>query len=128
MAIGAVVSPWRPLSDHGSGSSDDARDPRRVGESLTEFAQRLGGTSPAVLSAVFTRWEEIVGVPVSDNAWPVSLARGILVIGVEQPGWATQLRFMTADILARVVAVSGVDAVDRIEIKVGPRRPSNGVT
>jgi predicted nucleic acid-binding Zn ribbon protein len=81
-----------------------------------------------VVSAVFTHWEEIVGAPVAANAWPVSLARGVLVIGVEHPGWATQLRFMTADITARVAAVSGSDAVERVEIKVGPRRPDSDVT
>jgi predicted nucleic acid-binding Zn ribbon protein len=122
------VSPWRPLPRGGSGASDDGRDPRPVAESLPRFTRRLGGTSPAALSAVFTRWEEIVGTPVAANAWPVSLTRGVLVIGVEHPGWATQLRFMTADITARVAAVSGTDAVEQVEIKVGPRRPDNGVT
>jgi predicted nucleic acid-binding Zn ribbon protein len=95
---------------------------------LPDFANRVGGASPAVLSAVFTRWEEIVGAPVAAHAWPLSLTRGVLVVGVEHPGWATQLRFMTADIVARVAAVSGADAVDRVEIKVGPRRPDSAAT
>jgi predicted nucleic acid-binding Zn ribbon protein len=95
---------------------------------LPRFARRLGGTTPAVLSAVFTRWEEIVGAPVAAHAWPVSVRQGVLVIGVEHPGWATELRFMTADIAARVAAVSGIEAVERVEIKVGPRRQDNGAT
>jgi predicted nucleic acid-binding Zn ribbon protein len=99
-----------------------------VAESLPDFVHRLGGASPAVLSAVFTRWEEIVGAPVAAHAWPVSLRQGVLLIGVEHSGWATELRFMTADIAARVTAVSGVDAVERVEIKVMPTRPDNGVT
>jgi predicted nucleic acid-binding Zn ribbon protein len=95
---------------------------------LPDFAQRIGGASPALLSAVFTRWEEIVGMPVAAHAWPVSLRQGVLLIGVEHSGWATELRFMTADITARVAAVSGIDAVERVEIKVGPTRPDKGVT
>ena len=125
------MSPWRPLPGRAGGSSggsDGHREPRRVAESLSEFARRIGGASPAVLAAVFSRWEEIVGAPVAAHAWPVSLRRGVLVIGVEHSGWATQLRFMTADIAARVAAVSGIDAVERVEIRVGAARPDNGVT
>lgn len=125
------MSPWKPLPGGAGGTaggSDGGREPRRVAESLSDFARRIGGASPAVLSAVFSRWEEIVGAPVAAHAWPVSLRRGVLVIGVEHSGWATQLRFMTADIAARVAAVSGTEAVERVEIKVGPTRPDSGVT
>ena len=121
------MSPWKPLPGP-AGASDGSREPRRVAESLPDFARRFGGTSPAVLSAVFTRWEEIVGAPVAAHAWPVSLRRGVLVIGVEHSAWATQLRFMTTEIGARVAAVSGIDAVERVEIRVGAARPDNGVT
>ena len=112
----------------GSGDPDEGRDPRPVGDSLPDLAERLGATSPTVLAAVFTRWEEIVGASIAANAWPVSLSRGVLVIGVEHPGWASQLRFMTADIVARVAMVSGAEAINRVEIKVLARRPNDRVT
>ena len=37
------------------------------------------------------------------------------------PTWATQLRFLEADLLRRLRDVAGVDEVSRIELRVRPR-------
>ena len=108
------MSPWRPLPESGGSQ------PRPVAESLDGMARKLGAPRAAVLNAVFARWEEIVGPAVAAHACPLSVRGGVLVIGADQPGWATQLRFLGPDLLARLASVAGQDAVQRVEIKVLP--------
>jgi predicted nucleic acid-binding Zn ribbon protein len=112
------MSPWRSLPGR------DQSDPRPVGDSLDGMARKLGAPRVSVLNAVFARWEEIVGPSVAAHARPVSLRAGVLVIGTDQPGWATQLRFLGPDLLARLASIAGDDAVERVEIKVLP--PAGG--
>lgn len=111
------MSRWRPLPESGGS------DPRRVSESLDGMTRHLGGPKVSVLHAVFARWEEIVGPGVAAHAEPLSLRDGVLVIGTDQPAWATQLKFLCPDLLRRVAAVAGEEAVDRVEIKVRPPGP-----
>jgi len=112
--FGPGVSRWRPLPEPGGS------DPRPVSESLDGMTRHLGGPKVSVLHAVFARWEEIVGAGVAAHAEPVSLRDRVLVIGTDQPAWATQLRFLGPDLLRRVAAVAGEEAVDRVEIRVRP--------
>lgn len=112
---GRPVSPWKPLPA-------EAPEPRPVADSLPGLARSLGAPPPPVLSAVFARWDEIVGPLVAANAWPLQVRDGVLRIGVEQPGWATQLTFLAPELLRQVVAATGDATVDKIEVKVASRR------
>jgi predicted nucleic acid-binding Zn ribbon protein len=95
-------------------------DPRRVGEGLDRLVRALGGPSAGALSSVFDRWDEIVGERLAAHATPVSLQGGTLVVAVEEVGWATQLRYLEADLKRRVAEAAGEGSVDRIEVRVRP--------
>ncbi len=113
------MSRWRPLHSPGGELGDDpARHPRPVGESLGPLARRLGAPEPAVLTAVFTEWDELVGAQVATHVRPLSLTAGALVIGADHPGWATQLRFLSGDLLARLNGRLGPGQIERIEVRV----------
>ena len=47
-----------------------------------------------------------------------------LVVAVADPAWATQLRFLEQELLARIAAATGSDEVTAIEVRV--RRPRVG--
>jgi hypothetical protein len=51
----------------------------------------------------------------------VKLDRGTLVVEVDDPAWATQMRFLEADLLSRLRS-SGEMAVERLEMRVKRRR------
>lgn len=93
-------------------------EPRPVGESLDGLARRLGAPAAAPLGAVFNRWEEAVGEAIAARARPVSLADGVLVVAVDDPAWATQLRYLVNDLIAKVATVAGEGVVGRIEVRV----------
>ena len=53
-----------------------------------------------------------------DDPVPASLRDATLVVTVDDPTWATQLRWFEADLVARLQAVVGADAVVGIEVRV----------
>jgi predicted nucleic acid-binding Zn ribbon protein len=60
---------------------------------------------------------------VADHAVPESFEDGLLRIRCSSTTWATQLRFMSRELLARLHEVLGPEAVTRIEVR-GPTAPS----
>jgi predicted nucleic acid-binding Zn ribbon protein len=107
--------PWAPLPN------GEPPEPRRVGEGLDRVAASLGVPDAAVLPAVFGGWEELVGARVAAHARPLSLRAGVLAVAVDEPAWATQLRFLEGDLLGRLAERVGSGKVARIEVRVvGP--------
>lgn len=116
------MSTWQP-----SGPSPSEREPKKLSELLDRTAQRLGGPSSGTSSTVFSRWEEVVGADIAGHARPVSLHGGTLVLAVDHPAWATQLRYMTSDLLTRISEATGRSEVTEIHIRVtgdAPKRRS----
>jgi hypothetical protein len=110
----------RTADDHPGAAGVD--EPRRVAASLDQVARSLGGPGAGVWSAVFADWTDIVGPVVADHCWPVSLRKGVLVVGVAEPIWHTQLTYMQHEILERLASVVGPGTVSRVDVRVRPRR------
>lgn len=110
------MSRWRPLPEDRS-----ARDPRRVSDSLDRLAHSIGAPSSEVLSKVFSRWEELVGDQVAAHATPLSLRHGVMVVDVDQPAWATQLRYLAPELLRRLDEVIGAGEIREVSVRVRPR-------
>jgi predicted nucleic acid-binding Zn ribbon protein len=92
-----------------------------VSEALGQVSERLGGPRPDVLTAVFGRWESIVGDAMAAHVRPLRLQQEALVVSCDHPAWATQVRHLAPDILARVQDACGAGpAPERIEVRVRP--------
>lgn len=107
---------WRPLPE-----SERERDPDGLGPSLDKIARRLGAPSAHVLSGLFQRWEELVGPGIAAHATPVALKAGRLRVEVDSSAWATQLRYMTGELVAKCCEELGPGAVKQIDIHVARR-------
>jgi predicted nucleic acid-binding Zn ribbon protein len=94
--------------------------PRRVGDSLDRVTSSLGLPAANALSQVFAHWSDAVGEQIAAHARPLSLRNKRLVVGVDHPGWATQLRYLEADLLRRLTQVSGEAIVTAIDVRVLP--------
>ena len=57
-------------------------------------ALRGGGHDARSMGSLFSRWVDAVGQTVADHARPVKLDGDRLLVEVDEPGWATQLRFL----------------------------------
>lgn len=77
-------------------------------------------TPARVVGGVFAGWDDAVGPQVAAHARPVRLSEGTLVVEVDEPGWATQLRYLEQDLLRRLAEVGG-QGVERIEVRVRRR-------
>lgn len=99
---------WEPLPG-------DRPDPRRVGELLGRVTASMGFDA-----TVLTAWPSLVGDAVAAHTRPRKLRDGVLTVAVDDPAWATQLRFLEADLVARLEAVVGAGKVTRIEVRVVP--------
>lgn len=99
---------------------DDAM-PRSIADGLELVVRRLGSASVDVTTELFASWPDLVGDAVATAGRPVSLRDGVLVVAVDDPAWATQLRFLAPQLLGTFAERFGADAVRSIEVRVRPR-------
>lgn len=106
-----------------SGPGPDVRDPQTLGAATSDVARSRGWSSRVAEGAVFGRWREVVGAQIADHAVPASLTEGVLTVTAESTAWATQLRMVQAQLLAKIAAAVGDGVVTSVKI-VGPVGPS----
>jgi len=46
------------------------------------------------------------------------LRHGVLVVVVDDPAWATQLRWLESDLLARLATIAGEGTITQIQVRV----------
>lgn len=91
-----------------------------MAESLERLVRGLGAAPAGVATSVFSDWEAIVGEQIAAHCQPTSLRDRTLVVTVSEPGWATQLRFLETELLARIATATGSDEVASIQVRVRP--------
>ena len=96
-------------------------DPVPLGDALAAVSAELGLTDPSVVGALTARWPEIVGGAVAQHATLRAIRGATLTIAVDSGAWASQLRYLEADILARVASIVGDGVVDTVRVVVVPR-------
>ena len=94
------------------------RPPRRLGDVVGEVARGLGLPDPAALDSVARVWPALVGDVIGAHSRPRSLRDGVLTIVVDSPAWATQLRYLEADLVASVAGHAPVTSL-RVVVEAG---------
>ncbi len=72
---------------------------------------------------VLGHWPSVVGQQIAEHASPIALNEGVLSVAAESTAWATQLRMMQAQLLAKIAAAVGNGVVTSLKI-TGPVAPS----
>jgi len=106
-----------------SGPGPDARDPQLLGSVARDVARSRGWSRRVAEGAVFGRWTGVVGAGIAAHATPTALHDGVLTVSAESTAWATQLRMVQAQLLAKIAAAVGDGVVKSLKI-VGPVAPS----
>jgi predicted nucleic acid-binding Zn ribbon protein len=97
-------------------------DPAPVSASLDRLLDHLTGAPMATTTTIFDRWDDIVGEAVGAHTRPIRLREGVLTVGVDDPAWASQLKFLEADLLGQIAKAPGGSSVTGILFQVtGPR-------
>lgn len=66
------------------------------------------------------RWPELVGDNLANHARPSALHATTLVVAVDDPAWATQLRYLETDLVARCAEALGSGVVSDVRVVVRP--------
>jgi predicted nucleic acid-binding Zn ribbon protein len=106
-----------------SGPGPDVRDPQLLGSLTLDLARQRGWTTKVAEGAVFGKWSEVVGDQIAEHAAPTALHDGVLTVTAESTAWATQLRMVQSQLLAKIAAAVGDGVVTAVKI-VGPTAPS----
>ncbi|CAN5855283.1 hypothetical protein BH24ACT3_BH24ACT3_10010 [soil metagenome] len=73
------------------------------------------------VSTVFGRWPDLVGEHLVDHVRPLAVEATTLVVAVDEPAWATQVRWLTPDVLAAADRLLGPGALTDLTVRVKPR-------
>lgn len=92
-------------------------EPVPISRSLDSIMKSLRGTDRIQIGGVFGRWDDAVGPNVAAHVRPVRLDDGVLTVEVDEPAWATQVKFLSGTIISRLDAVANVQ-VERIDVRV----------
>jgi predicted nucleic acid-binding Zn ribbon protein len=106
-----------------SGARPDERDPQLLATVAGALAKSRGWSGKVAEGMVFGRWPSVVGEDIATHATPISLTDGVLSIQAESTAWATQLRMLQAQLLAKINAAVGQGVVKTLKIS-GPAAPS----
>jgi predicted nucleic acid-binding Zn ribbon protein len=120
---GLEHSGQNPRRRRWSGPGFDERDPQPFGRLLSNMATQLGWSARLANGRVFGQWSTLVGAEIAEHAQPMSLNNGELTVRASSTAWATQLRLLQRQLLARIAAGVGHGVVTRMRIQ-GPTAPS----
>ena len=86
-------------------------------EQLDLLLRRLGSESTSVISGVFDDWHQLVGDAVAKHVNPIKLEAGRLLVEVDEPAWATQMRFLESEIIGKLSQHTG-NTISGIDVRV----------
>ena len=93
------------------------KPPRPLNDVLGKVLRRMKMSDEASALSLFSSWRQIVGDGIADHVTPQRLEKRTLTVEVDDPAWATQLRFLHDEVLHTLRTYAG-DSVDKIDIRV----------
>ncbi|MFJ4891152.1 DUF721 domain-containing protein [Streptomyces sp. NPDC088788] len=110
-----------------SGSGADGRDPMALGAAINRLLTERGWETPAAVGGVMGRWPQIVGEDLAKHCVPLRYdedpAERVLTVQCDSTAWATQLRLLAPQLVARLNQDLGHGAVRLIKV-LGPNGPA----
>jgi predicted nucleic acid-binding Zn ribbon protein len=117
---GASREPTVPQS---SGAHPDDRDPRLLSEAVDRLIEAKGWATDINVHTLLARWSSLVGGINAAHSHPESYAVTVLTIRAESTVWATSLRSIAPQLVARLNDQLGQGTVTRVNV-LGPEGPS----
>jgi predicted nucleic acid-binding Zn ribbon protein len=107
-----------------SGAHADGRDPMALGSAINRLITERGWEAPAAVGGVMGRWPEIVGDDLANHCVPEKYDEDerVLVVRCDSTAWATNLRLLAPQLVARLNEDLGHGTVRLIKV-LGPGGP-----
>ena len=97
------------------GSSDGPR-PIRLG--VERVMRHLHAPATDVLQSVFADWPGLVGEVIGGHSRPIEVTDGTLVIEVDDPAWASELGWLSEDLLASIRESLDTNEINEIRVRI----------
>ncbi|MFI9204225.1 DUF721 domain-containing protein [Streptomyces sp. NPDC053048] len=108
-----------------SGARADGRDPLPLGAAINRLITERGWETPAAVGGVMGRWPQMVGPEVALHCEPQRYDEDarVLTVQCDSTAWATQLRLLAPQLVARLNDDLGQGTVKMIKVQ-GPGGPA----
>ncbi|MFE9684526.1 DUF721 domain-containing protein [Streptomyces sp. NPDC006285] len=109
-----------------SGAHADGRDPMALGSAINRLITERGWETPAAVGGVMGRWPQIVGDDLAKHCVPEKYDddERVLVVRCDSTAWATNLRLLAPQLVARLNQDLGHGTVRLIKV-LGPGGPTH---
>jgi len=98
----------------------DLPTPATLHGQLTRLLASLGSDDAASVKGVFGAWTQLVGDAVAEHVQPVKLDQATLIVEVDDPHWATEIRFLSASLCEKISQLT-TTPVTSLEVRVKRR-------
>ncbi|GGX78271.1 DUF721 domain-containing protein [Streptomyces fructofermentans] len=107
-----------------SGAHADGRDPMALGSAINRLINERGWEAPAAVGGVMGRWPQIVGDDLAKHCEPEKYdeEERVLIVRCDSTAWATNLRLLAPQLVARLNEDLGHGTVRLIKV-LGPGGP-----
>ncbi|SCF45058.1 Predicted nucleic acid-binding protein, contains Zn-ribbon domain (includes truncated derivatives) [Streptomyces sp. LcepLS] len=107
------------------GARGEGREPLAFGAAIHRLMSDRGWETRAAVGGVMNRWPQIVGEDVARNSEPLHYDEDerVLRVRCQSNSWATELRLLAPQLVARLNEALGHDTVRLLRIE-GPSSPS----
>jgi predicted nucleic acid-binding Zn ribbon protein len=92
--------------------------PMSLRDALDELTSELRVAGPDAMAAVTAAWPELVGRELAPHVRLGTLRDGVLTLTVDDPAWATPLRYLESEIVATLGERLGRGVVRGVRITV----------
>ncbi len=96
-----------------------SRKVEKLGITLEKVLSRRGLASKLKEYRLFGQWERAVGAVIARHAQPSAIRGKKLTVTVDSSAWMQQLSLLRPEIISKVNACLGEDAVDAITLRIG---------
>jgi predicted nucleic acid-binding Zn ribbon protein len=102
--------PWREPA---------AAEPVPARDAVNSLIASRGWETRVEAARVHTEWATIAGEQLARHTEPVRLHGGVLVVRASSSAWATQVRYLSRELVARANAVLGEGQVRQVTLIAG---------
>lgn len=106
-----------------SAPGPDSRDPQPLAGLLGGVIKANSNPGELMRATIAARWATIVGATLADHCNPTTLTNGELTIQCESTAWATQVKMLAPQLVAKINQAVGQGSVTRVRAQ-GPGAPS----
>ena len=93
-------------------------EPVSVGDAAALVGAELGLAEPGVFTRLVDAWPQMVGEMLAAHSHVRGVRNGVLEVTVDSPGWATEFRYLEADLVTRASQVVGPGVVASVRAVV----------